>query len=55
VADHQKKQWEAQKKPTLLDYEHSLVKSAQPRKRVGKGVPQLGEVSKPMPPLIVPN
>jgi hypothetical protein len=38
-----------------LDYECSLVKSAQPRKRVGKGVPQLGEVSKPVPPLIVPN
>ena len=55
VADHQKKQREAQKKQALLDYERSLVKSAQPRKRVGKGVPQLGEVSKPVPPLIVPN
>jgi len=39
VADHQKKQREAQKKPALSDYERSLVKSAQPRKRVGKGVP----------------
>jgi len=28
VADHQKKQREAQKKPALLDYERSLVKSA---------------------------
>ena len=55
VADHLKKQREAQKKPALLDYERSLVKSAQPRKRVKKGVPQLGKVSKPVPPLIVPN
>jgi len=55
VANHQKKQREAQKKLALSDYERSLVKSTQPRKRVGKGVPQLGEVSKPMPPLIVPN
>ena len=55
MADQQKKQWEAQKKPALLNYERSLVKSSQPRKRVGKGVPQLGEVSKPVPPLIVPN
>jgi len=53
--DHQKKQRKAQKKPALSDYERSLVKSAQPRKRVGKRVPQLGEVSKPVPPLIVPN
>ena len=56
VADHQKKQREAQKKPARSDYEHSLVKSAQQtRKRVGKGVPQLEKVSKPMPPLIMPN
>ena len=56
MADHQKKQREAQKKPALSDYERSLVKSSQPtKKRVGKGVPQLGEVSKPVPPLIVPN
>jgi len=55
VADQQKKQREAQNKPTLLDYERSLVKSSQPRKRVVKGVPQLGEVSKLVPPLIVPN
>jgi len=38
VADHQKKQREAQKKPALSDYERSLVKSAQPRKSVGKGL-----------------
>jgi len=38
VAVQQKKQREAQKKPTLSDYERSLVKSSQPRKRVGKGV-----------------
>jgi len=43
------------KKLALSDYERSLVKSAQPRKRVGKGVPQLGEVSKLVAPLIVPN
>jgi len=55
VADHQKKQREAQKKPALSDYERSLVKSAQPRKRVGKRVPQPEKVSKPVPPLIVPN
>jgi len=55
VADQQKKQREAQKKPTLSNYERSLVKSSQPKKRVGKRVPQLGEVSKPVPPLIVPN
>ena len=55
VADQQKKQREAQKKLALLDYERSLVKSSQPRKRVGKEVPQLGEVSKSVPPLIVPN
>jgi len=39
VAGQRKKQQEAQKKPTLSDYERSLVKSSQPRKRVGKGVP----------------
>ena len=55
MADQHKKQLEAQKKPALSNYERSLVKSSQPRKRVGKGVPQLGEVSKPVPPLIVPN
>jgi len=55
VADQQKKQRKGQKKPALSDYERSLVKSSQPRKRVGKGVPQLGEVSNPVPPLIVPN
>ena len=55
MADQQKKQHEAQKKPALSDYERSLVKSSQPRKRVGKEVPQLGEVSKLVPPLIVPN
>ena len=55
MADHQKKQCEAQKKPALWEYERSLVKSSQPKKRVGNGVPQLGEVSKPVPPLIVPN
>jgi len=55
VADQQKKQRVAQKKPALSDYERSVVKSSQPRKRVGKGVPQLGEVSKPVLPLIVPN
>jgi len=38
VADEQKKQREAQKKPALLDYERSLVKSSQPRKGIGKGV-----------------
>jgi len=43
VADQQKKQQEAQKKPTLSDYERSLVKSSQPRKRVGKGVPYSSE------------
>jgi len=46
VADQQKKQREAQKKPALSDYERSLVKSSQPRKRVGKGVPQLGDLMK---------
>jgi len=55
VAYQQKKQREAQKKPTLSDYERSLVKSSQPRERVGKGVPQLREVSKPVLSLIVPN
>ena len=55
VADQQKKQREAQKKPTLSDYERSFVKSSQPRKRVGKGVPQLGKVSKLVPPLIMSN
>ena len=55
MADQQKKQREAQKMPALSDYERSLVKSSQPRKRVEKRVPQLGEVSKPVPPLIVPN
>jgi len=49
VADQQKKQRKAQKKPALSDYERSLVKSSQPMKRIGKGVPQLGEVSKPVP------
>jgi len=39
VADQQNKQQEAQKKPALSDYERSLVKSSQPRKRVGNGVP----------------
>ena len=56
MADHQKKQREAQKKPTLSDYERCLIKFAQqPRKRAGKGVPQLEEVSKLVPPLIVTN
>jgi len=55
VADQQKKQQEAQKKAALSDYERSLVMSSQPRKRVGNGVPQLREVSKPVPHLIVPN
>ena len=55
MADQQKKQHEAQKKPALSDYEQSLVKSSQPRKRVGKGVPQLREVSKPVLPLIMPK
>ena len=36
VADQQKKQQEAQKKPALSVYERSLVKSSQPRMRVGK-------------------
>jgi len=49
VADQQKKKREAQKKPTLSNYEQSLVKSSQPRKSVGKRVPQLGEVSKSVP------
>jgi len=51
-----KKAAESSEEASTLDYERSLVKSAQrPRKRVGKGVPQLGKVSKPVPPLIVTN
>jgi len=39
VVDQQKKQPKAQKKPALSDYERSLVKSSQPRKRIGKEGP----------------
>ena len=51
VEEHTRKRREALKPPPKLDYERQLLKAikAQPaKKKVGKGVQQLGETSRPL-------
>jgi len=56
VEEHNRKMREAQKPPPKSDCKRQLLKvvKAQPaKKKAGKGVPQLGDTSRPLSPLIV--
>ena len=56
VEEHNQKLREARKPPPKLDYERQLIKvvgAQSAKKKVGKGVPQLGDTSRPLSPLIV--
>jgi len=56
VEEHNPKIRKAQKPPLKSDYERQLIKSVRAQsaqKKAGKGVPQLGDTSRPLSPLIV--
>jgi len=58
VEEHNRKMHKARKTPPKSHYEHQLLKAvkAQPaKKKAGKGVPQLGDTSRPLSSLIVPD
>jgi hypothetical protein len=56
VEEHNQKMCEARKPPPKSDYECQLIKvvrAQSAQKKAGKGVPQLGDTSRPLSPLIV--
>jgi len=56
VEEHNRKMCEARKPLLKLDYERQLIKDVRAQsaqKKAGKGVPQLGDTSRPLSPLIM--